>query len=88
MPGDDDDCAPSCEEAYGEGDIAYAAPSDLCQGVCLLYKADEGFWYSNSYFDYFQEVIPPPFQKQCSISFKPSRLRQVQSLEDMEKDED
>lgn len=89
MPGDDEDGGASCEEAEEEGDITYAAPSDLCQGVCLLYKADEGYWYANAFNKYFQESsFSPPFPNERPTTLKQSRLRQVQSIEEMEQDEE
>lgn len=67
-----------------EGDITYAAPSDLCQGVCLLHKADEGYYYANAFSQYFQEGFSPPFGKERPAPLKQSRLREVQSIEEME----
>lgn len=76
------------EEEDEEGDIDYAAPSDLCQGVCLLHKVDEGDWYWRAFNQYYEEVASLPYPKERSATaFKPSRLRQVQSMEDMEQDE-
>lgn len=78
----------SNEESNEEGDIDYAAPSDLCQGVCLLHKMDEGDWYWRAFNSYFEEVSSPPYPKERSATaFKPSRLRLVQSMEDIEQDE-
>lgn len=89
MPGDDENGAASCEGVDEEGDITYAAPSDLCQGVCLLYKADEGYWYANAFSKYFQESsFSPPFPNERTTILKQSRLRQVQSIEEMEQDEE
>ncbi|KAK7717806.1 hypothetical protein SLS63_010661 [Diaporthe eres] len=92
MPGDNENGTSSCEEeaeeAEEEGDITYAAPSDLCQGVCLLYKADEGYWYANAFNKYFQEGFSPPFPKERPTTLKQSRLREVQSVEEMGLDEE
>lgn len=86
MPEEIENGDASCEETDEEGDITYATPSDLCQGVCLLFKADEGYWYSNAFNNYFQEAFPPPFRKERPTSLKQSRLREVQSIEEMEQD--
>lgn len=84
---DDDEEEEDDEEDDEEGDIDYAAPSDLCQGVCLLHKIDEGDWYWRAFNSYFEEVSSPPYPKECSATtFKPSRLRQVQNMEDVEQD--
>ncbi|KKY37736.1 hypothetical protein UCDDA912_g02250 [Diaporthe ampelina] len=84
---DDEAGGGSRDEVDEEGDVEYAAPSDLCQGVCLLHKVDEGNWYSDAFSVYFEEFFSPPFRKQSSANFKGSRLRQVQSIEEMEQDE-
>ncbi|KAG6354855.1 hypothetical protein INS49_003936 [Diaporthe citri] len=57
-------------------------------GVCLLYKADEGYWYSNAFDNYFQETFSPPFRKECPTAFKQSRLREVQNIDEVDQDDE
>lgn len=78
-----------CDEDDEEGDVEYAAPSDLCQGVCLLHKFDEDNWYSQAFSDYFDEKFSPPFpdKRPTTTTSKPSPLCQVQSTGEMEQDE-
>lgn len=84
---DDENFDAPCEEDNEKGDVKYAAPSDLCQGVCLIHKFDEDNWYTVGFYKYFQEVLPPAFPKAQPTIFKPSQLRHVQNMDEMEQDE-
>lgn len=68
--------------------VEYASPSDICMGTCLLFKADEGRYYENAWDDYFGGTFAPPARKQAPEMFRSSRLRYVESAEEMEDEED
>lgn len=68
--------------------IQYAAPSDICMGTCLLYKVDEGRYYENAWGDYFGGTFSPPARTRAPEIFRSSRLRYVESAEDMEEEEE
>lgn len=78
------DCDTTSEPSHSQSEIiAYANPSDLCQGPWVLYKCEESDWYMSTFRTYFEEWQPLSFLKSQKPLPGRSPLRQVHYADDL-----